>query len=217
MISAANTPLWIVSWLTWRLRPDRPAMKMAEFSHVEAGSGLDMLAAVEETPRRDMRLRYFIHALDELRHSGMFRERARLLATGENRTQAVLDDASFISAQGINTHESLFSRLGEVEFLAFVYVHETEGERRVGFAIALLPREGAAFAGRSHGGGRGMGVDNSFIAEEDPQQVRGHSMCRSFWSFEATPRPGLPAFHGIEQHVPVRTVSDFHGTCYGHQ
>lgn len=121
-----------VSWLVWRVVPGRAATKMAEFSHTEAGSGLDMLAAVEETTRPELRARYFRHALDELRHARLFRERAAALAiashrAGPSRTQAVLDDAGYLSAQGIRGTDSLFQQLGELEFLAFVWVAERRG------------------------------------------------------------------------------------------
>ena len=46
--------LWTISQVVWRI-PGRGSRKMAGFSHTEAGSGLDMLSAAEETPRRDMR------------------------------------------------------------------------------------------------------------------------------------------------------------------
>ena len=107
-------------------------MKMAGFSHTEAGSGLDMLAAVEETPRREMRARYFRHALDELKHARMFRARALALSSGQKkgRAQAMLDDSSFIREHGINEADSLFSKLGEVEFLAFVWIAEKQGAKQ---------------------------------------------------------------------------------------
>lgn len=131
MSSTALAPpslsLRAISYVVWRLIPGRGPTKLAEFSHTEAGSGLDMLAAVEETPRRDLRRRYFQHALDELKHARMFREQAIQLASGRSRAAAVLDDAEYIGSHGIRGKESLFSTLGELEFLAFVWVHEKRG------------------------------------------------------------------------------------------
>ena len=104
---------------------------MAGFSHTEAGSGLDMLAAAEETPRRDMRAKYFRHALDELKHARMFKHRALVLAgDGKNRTRAMLEDSNFIREHGINQADSLFSQLGEMEFLAFVWIAEQRGAQQ---------------------------------------------------------------------------------------
>jgi hypothetical protein len=122
--------LWVISNVVWRI-PGRDSIKMAGFSHTEAGSGLDMLMAVEETPRRDMRAKYFRHALDELKHAGLFRKRALALASKpKGRAQAMLDDSSFIQEHGINESDSLFSKLGEVEFLAFVWIAEKRGAQQ---------------------------------------------------------------------------------------
>ena len=137
----SSRPLWALSWLIWRVLPGRAATKMAEFSHTEAGSGLDMLAAVEETPRRELRIKYYRHALDELKHSRMFRQRATALATGRSRARAVIEDSDYILEHGINTRESLFSRLGEVEFLAFVWVHERRGAQQFEVYADLLKED----------------------------------------------------------------------------
>lgn len=121
----ASVQLRAVSWVVWRLVPGRAATKMAEFSHVEAGSGIDGLAAVEETSRTEMRALYFHHALDELKHARMFRERAIELSQARGRAQAVVEDASYIASHGIRGEQSLFQELGELEFLAFVWVAES--------------------------------------------------------------------------------------------
>ena len=130
--------LWAVSSVIWRL-PGRVPAKLAGFSHTEAGSAFDMLAAVEETSRRDMRARYFRHALDEMKHAVMFRKRAVALASNRvGRTQAMLDDSSFIRDHGINQADSLFSQLGELEFLAFVWIAERRGAQQFDVYADLL-------------------------------------------------------------------------------
>jgi hypothetical protein len=149
------SPLRAVSWLVWRLVPGRAATKMAEFSHTEAGSGLDMLAAVEETPRPELRARYFRHALDELRHARLFRERAIALTEARaaeshgaapGRAQAVLDDAGYLAAQGIRGTDSLFKQLGELEFLAFVWVAERRGAEQFDVYADLMRDDPATTA-----------------------------------------------------------------------
>ncbi len=133
--------LWAISNVVWRI-PGRAALKMAGFSHTEAGSGLDMLAAVEETPRREMRARYFRHALDELKHSGMFRTRALALADKpRSRAQAMLDDSSFIREHGINEADSLFSQFSEVEFLALVWIAERRGAQQFDVYADLMKED----------------------------------------------------------------------------
>ena len=137
-IAWTSRPLWALSLLIWRVLPGRAATKLAEFSHTEAGSGLDMLSAVEETDRHELRLRYYRHALDELKHSRLFREQAAALAGSQSRAQAVINDSDYILEQGINTRESLFSQLGEGEFLAFVWVHEARGAEQFEVYADLL-------------------------------------------------------------------------------
>lgn len=139
-------PLWFVSSFVWRL-PGKTSLKLAGFSHTEQGSGLDMLAATEETSRRDMRARYFRHALDELKHAVMFKNRASELAPPSgNRATAVLEDSSFISSHGINESKSLFRQLGELEFLAFVWVAEKRAVEQFDVYTSILHKDTKSIA-----------------------------------------------------------------------
>lgn len=133
--------LWAISSVIWRL-PGKVPSKLAGFSHTEFGSALDMLAAVLETPRREMRARYFRHALDELKHAAMFRRRS-LAYAGERvkRTQAMLDDSNFIREHGINDADSLFSKSSEVEFLAFVWIAERRAAQQFDVYADLLKND----------------------------------------------------------------------------
>jgi len=138
---ARDWPLWFVSSFVWRL-PGKTSLKLAGFSHTEQGSGLDMLAATEETQRRDMRARYFRHALDELKHAVMFKSRATELApVAKSRTSAVLNDSDFIATHGINQSESLFQQLGELEFLAFVWVAEKRAVEQFDVYTDILKKD----------------------------------------------------------------------------
>jgi len=140
-LMARDWPLWFVSSFVWRL-PGKPSLKLAGFSHTEQGSGLDMLAATEETDRREMRARYFRHALDELKHAVMFKNRAAALAPKtKNRTTAVLNDAEFIASHGINQAQSLFKQLGELEFLAFVWVAEKRAVEQFDVYTDILKKD----------------------------------------------------------------------------
>lgn len=86
---------------------------------------MDMLAAVEATTRRDMRRKYFIHALDEGRHARIFADRVREFGqTG--RADAALEDSGQLVEAGIVGGKTLFERFGEEKFLAFVYVAEAD-------------------------------------------------------------------------------------------
>jgi hypothetical protein len=109
--------LTVVSEISWRI-PNRQALFLAQFSQAERGSAYDMLAAAELTETRNLRRKYLEHALDEARHSRIFRERA--LDLGVDADNAALMDAGYLSEHGIVAGETLFERLGELEFLAFV-------------------------------------------------------------------------------------------------
>ncbi|MDP2310696.1 MAG: ferritin-like domain-containing protein [Pseudomonadota bacterium] len=130
----------LISRVIWRL-PGTPARKMAEFSHVESGSGLDMLAATEAATDPLLRRKYFRHALDELKHARMFRERARILADSHGRAHAVLEDTGFIGDHGIRSDRSLVEQLGETEFLAFVWLHELAGAAQFEVYAELLRQD----------------------------------------------------------------------------
>ncbi len=123
--------IWLscVSEVVWR-HPRRPAQLLAEFSQAERGSCYDMLAAAELTTRRDLRRKYLEHALDEARHARIFRRRA--LALGIDKEYAALLDVGHISEQGIVGGETLFERLGEMDFLAFVHIAEKRALEQFG-------------------------------------------------------------------------------------
>ncbi len=134
----------LVSRAVFRI-PGRPAAKMAAFSHVEYGSGLDMLEATVRTPHRKLRHLYYRHAMDELEHSRLFRNRAREL-TRSDGTLAELDDAELVHERGIRSKEPLFDQLEETEFLAFVWLHEREGAKQFEVYADLMKDDAASAA-----------------------------------------------------------------------
>lgn len=113
------------SEVAWRL-PGWPRRFYASFRDSEAGSAVDMLAACELTSRRDLRRKYFRHALDETRHAGIFQARAEANGGGRDRARAALVDAGTLQRHGIVEGRTMFERLGELEFLAFVHVAEND-------------------------------------------------------------------------------------------
>ncbi len=116
--------LTVASEVSWRL-PGRPQRLLAAFALAERGSMLDMLAAVEATDRRELRKKYFLHALDEGRHALVFAERVRALGQ-LGRAEAAIEDSGKLVEAGIVGGRTLFERLGEPEFLTFVYVAEAD-------------------------------------------------------------------------------------------
>lgn len=118
-----RTWLRLVSPLAWS-RADAERRFLASFSETERGSAVDMLAAAELTQRRDMRRKYFIHALDEARHSRLFARRAQAFGAERVRAKAALDDSHTLQTHGIVGGRPLFERYGELRFLAFVHRSE---------------------------------------------------------------------------------------------
>lgn len=117
---------WLVvaSEVAWRL-PGRPQRLLHAFALAERGSMLDMLFAIEATPRRDLRRKYFLHALDEGRHARVFADRVRALGQTA-RADAAIEDSGQLVEAGVVGGLTLFERLGEEDFLAFVYVAEAD-------------------------------------------------------------------------------------------
>lgn len=116
--------LQAISGVSWRL-PRWPQRLLTAFSLAEQGSYYDMLAAAEQTDDRRMRRKYLEHALDEVRHCALFRARVRALGQ-PSRAQAAAWNANVLTEHGIVGGETLFERLGELEFMAFVYIAERD-------------------------------------------------------------------------------------------
>jgi bacterioferritin (cytochrome b1) len=113
-----------ISWLAWKI-PGWPKRLMHSFHFTEKGSAYDMLAACAATDRPDLRRKYFRHALDEARHSDLFRERVEQMGGLSPRLRA-LEAGGSSSMLDVVEGETLFERLGELEFLSFVYIAEEE-------------------------------------------------------------------------------------------
>src|SRR5881397_1011300 len=58
---------------------DRRVRKLLAFAEVETDGGRDILRAAEVTPDPLLRRLYLEHAIDELRHGDLFRERGAAL------------------------------------------------------------------------------------------------------------------------------------------
>ncbi len=111
--------------VAWRL-PGWPLRFVRSFRDTERASALDMLAAAETTPRRDLRRKYFLHALDERRHAAVFHARAEALGARDDRADAAMADSGVVHHHGMVEGRTLFERLGELPFLAFVHVAERD-------------------------------------------------------------------------------------------
>ncbi len=129
MIAALRHAWWVVaSHVAWRV-PGRPRRMLRAFSVAERGSMIDMLSAVERTSRRDLRRKYFRHALDEWRHARLFAERAAALGDG-SREEAAVDEAGTLVEQGVAGGLTLHERLDEHTFHVFVHLAEADAVER---------------------------------------------------------------------------------------
>src|SRR5499427_9945498 len=71
---------------------DRRVRKLLAFAEVETDGGRDILRAAELTPDPLLRRLYLEHAIDELRHGVLFRERgAALVRARGTRRQTFFD------------------------------------------------------------------------------------------------------------------------------
>ncbi len=97
---------------------------MHSFHFTELGSAFDMFKATELTKRGELRKKYFRHALDEARHSHLFMK--RVMEMGGASGVAGLHGGGTTNMHDVVEGQTLFERLGELEFLAFVYIAEAE-------------------------------------------------------------------------------------------
>jgi rubrerythrin len=132
---------WVraLAWLAaqWSFRaPLRTAQLLHGFARTEAQSQLELRDAARACPDERRRALYLRHALDEARHARAFAEHAEELSRAAGGAGFARPSAG---------SESLFERLGEPRFLAFVHAGERRG--RVEFeTYARLARQRGALA-----------------------------------------------------------------------
>src|SRR5438874_10348746 len=82
---------------------DRRLRKLLTFADVETDGGRDILRAAEVTPDPLLRRLYLEHAIDELHHGDLFRERgAALLRARGTARQVVLDGNPLPGGHGLD-------------------------------------------------------------------------------------------------------------------
>src|SRR5207249_9927999 len=81
---------------------DRRVRKLLAFAEVETDGGRDILRAAEVTPDPLLRRLYLEHAIDELHHGDLFRERgAALLRTRPTRPKTLFDGSPLPGGHGL--------------------------------------------------------------------------------------------------------------------
>jgi hypothetical protein len=111
---------------------DRRVRKLMAFAQVEGDGGRDILRAAELTPDPLLRRLYLEHAIDELRHADLFRERgAALLKLRSTRSKALFNTSPLPGGHGLDD----LSIQGEPDYRLLAFLHVAEKAAAGRFAI----------------------------------------------------------------------------------
>jgi rubrerythrin len=111
---------------------DRRIRKLTIFGEVETDGGRDILRAAEVTPDPLLRRLYLEHAIDELRHGVMFRERAETLLRARGaRSKGLFSGNPLPGGHGLD--DLVVEDQGDPRLLAFLHIAEKTAAGR--FAI----------------------------------------------------------------------------------
>src|SRR5476649_2454993 len=111
---------------------DRRVRKLLAFAEVEGDGGRDILRAAEVTSDPLLRRLYLEHAIDELRHADLFRERgAALLQSRSTRTATLFDTTPLPGGHGLDD----LSIEGEPDHRLLAFLHVAEKAAAGRFAI----------------------------------------------------------------------------------
>src|SRR5262245_14507067 len=111
---------------------DRRLRKLLTFAEVETDGGRDILRAAEVTPDPLLRRLYLEHAIDELHHGDLFRERgAALLRRRPQPSQVLLDGNPLPGGHGLDD----LSVEGEPDHRLLAFLHVAEKSAAGRFAV----------------------------------------------------------------------------------
>ena len=112
---------------------DRRVRKLLLFAEVETDGGRDILRAAEVTPDPLLRRLYLEHAIDELHHGDLFRERGAALLHSHSRRSKPLTEASWFPSDGHGLDDLRVEQEPDARLLAFLHLSEKAAAGR--FAI----------------------------------------------------------------------------------
>jgi hypothetical protein len=111
---------------------DRRVRKLIAFAQVEGEGGRDILRAAEVTPDPLLRRLYLEHAIDELRHADLFRERgAALLQRRSTFSKALFNTSPLPGGHGLDD----LAIEGEPDHRLLAFLHVAEKAAAGRFAI----------------------------------------------------------------------------------
>jgi rubrerythrin len=111
---------------------DRRVRKLIAFAQVEGDGGRDILRAAEVTPDPLLRRLYLEHAIDELRHADLFRQRgAALLQLRSTRSTILFNTSPLPGGHGLDD----LAIEGEPDHRLLAFLHVAEKAAAGRFAI----------------------------------------------------------------------------------
>ena len=103
---------------------NRRVRKLLAFSEVETDGGRDILRAAEVTPDPLLRRLYLEHAIDELHHGVLFRERGSALLHARARTSLIDDSNKWRPSGGHGLDDLCIQTESDESLLAFLHLSE---------------------------------------------------------------------------------------------
>jgi hypothetical protein len=108
---------------------DRRVRKLLAFAEVESDGGRDILRAAEVTPDSLLRRLYLEHAIDELHHGDLFRQRgAALLRTRSSRLKTLFNGSPLPGGHGLD--DLSVQDEPDYRLLAFLHIAEKSAAGR---------------------------------------------------------------------------------------
>jgi hypothetical protein len=115
-------------WI-WR-DAGRRVQKLMKFGETETDGGRDILRAAEVTPDPLLRRLYLVHAIDELRHGVLFRQRAASLLPALPQTTKPRFQTDWIAPGGHGLDDLQVDGESDAEMLAFLHLSEKAAASR---------------------------------------------------------------------------------------
>ena len=112
---------------------ERRVRKLLRFAEVEADGGRDILRAAEVTPDPLLRRLYLAHAIDELHHADLFRQRGAALVRARSPRATLVSAAAWLPSAGHGLDDLRIDEEPDESLLAFLHLSEKAAAGR--FAI----------------------------------------------------------------------------------
>jgi hypothetical protein len=115
-------------WI-WR-DAGRRVQKLIRFGETETDGGRDILRAAEITTDPLLRRLYLVHAIDELRHGVLFRQRATSILPALPRASKPAFQADWLAPGGHGLDDLQVEKESDAEMLAFLHLSEKAAASR---------------------------------------------------------------------------------------